>query len=71
MTTERNRDEFVNLPYIGGRARVNEAEKRALEAIAQLEQVKISEAIRLVIREAAKIRGLWSLSEEQWAQRPK
>lgn len=53
------RDNFINLPDPGARARVNEFEKIALDAIAKFEGMRVSEAIRLAIREAAKSRGVW------------
>jgi hypothetical protein len=34
-------------------------ERAAAEALAQFEQVKLSEALRLALREAAARRGLW------------
>jgi len=40
-------------------ARAIPEEKKALEAIAQRERLTTSEALRLVVREAAKARGLW------------
>lgn len=39
--------------------RLTRAERGALMGLAALERVKISEAIRLALREAAKARGLW------------
>jgi hypothetical protein len=40
-------------------ARCTDAERQALERIAQYEQRKLSEALREIIREGAKSRGLW------------
>jgi hypothetical protein len=46
---------------------VNEAEERALKALAKFESMNYSEALRLAIREAAKKRGLWPHNEVQHA----
>ena len=43
-------------------ARVSPLEKTALLKIAEMEQLNLSEAQRLVIREAAKRRGIWPIS---------
>lgn len=43
--------------------RVIPTEKKALLAIAQQERLKPSDALRLIVREAAKARGVW-LSQE-------
>jgi len=40
-------------------ARAIPEEKKALEAIAKRERLTTSEALRLIVREAAKARGLW------------
>lgn len=40
-------------------ARILPEEKETLECIANTERLNLSESIRLVIREAAKARGLW------------
>lgn len=49
------------------RARVGQAEFEALKLIAQVEQLNLSEAARLCLRESAKARGLWPprMMEEQ------
>jgi len=39
--------------------RVGADERRMVAALASLERVKLSEAVRLALREAAKARGLW------------
>ena len=51
--------EFVNAPPVGRKARIGDAEARALEALAKHEYLNISEAVRLAIRETCKSRGLW------------
>lgn len=40
-------------------ARVSPAERRAFEELALFEQMRPSEALRLLIREGARQRGLW------------
>lgn len=40
-------------------ARVSPAERRAFEELALFEQMRPSEALRLLVREGAKQRGLW------------
>lgn len=51
----------VNIPTHQGRGhtRINEAERAALVALAELEGVNLSEVVRMALREAAKARGLW------------
>ena len=43
--------------------RVIPTEKKALLAIAQQERLKPSDALRLIVREAAKARGVWPSQE--------
>jgi imidazolonepropionase-like amidohydrolase len=43
------------------RARCSEEEKEALELIARYESMKPTEALRAIVREAAKKRGLWPI----------
>jgi len=51
---------FINVPTRRLRtSRVNADERIALEQLAELERMKLSEALRLAIREACKSRGLW------------
>lgn len=59
------RDNFINLPKPGQRARLNGFEAAALDAIAKREGVRVSEAIRLVIREGAKARNLWPIAQKE------
>ena len=50
-------------------ARAIPEEKKALEAIAKQERLTTSEALRLIVREAAKARGLWKERElHAWEQ---
>ena len=44
-------------------ARAIPEEKKALEAIAKRERLTTSEALRLIVREAAKARGVWPSQE--------
>lgn len=53
------RDEFINIPPAGTRARVGELERVGLELLAIHEGVNVSEAVRIALREACKSRGLW------------
>jgi len=41
------------------RAKLNPTEKAALAAIAQAEVLNLSETIRALVREGARLRGLW------------
>jgi hypothetical protein len=55
----KKESEMENLRTQRIAARVIPEEKKALLAIAQQERLKPSDALRLIIREAAKARGLW------------
>ena len=46
-------------------ARCTIVEKQALRRIAQYEQRKLSEALREIVREAARARGLWPEWKEE------
>lgn len=43
------------------RARCSKDEKRALDLIAEYESMKPTEALRTIVREAARLRGLWPI----------
>lgn len=52
MEERLNKSEFLT-------ARALPEEKAALKAIADQERLRPSEALRLIVREAAKARGVW------------
>jgi len=41
------------------RFRVNDPERNALQRLAKLEAMTLSEAVRLAVRESCKARGIW------------
>ncbi len=49
-----DRTEYLNFNF-----RVNPEERKAVEALCAYESVKLSEALRIALREACKARGLW------------
>lgn len=57
-------------PYGSNRVRVGTYEYKALCNLAEYEDVSLSEATRLAIREAARVRGIWPLKEALPAQDP-
>ena len=50
------------------RARATPAEKAALALAAQQDGLRVSEALRAMVREAAQRRGLWSAALEMGTQ---
>lgn len=54
MESSVERDEFIGF-------RVGADERRVAVALARVERVRLSEALRLALREAAQRRGLWPL----------
>lgn len=63
MITEGNRDGRTETAY----ARLTPFEKELLRRLRARERMNESEAIRLAIREATKVRGLWPESGEEIA----
>lgn len=58
-----NREELKRASYI--HFRVGEAERQALLRLCSLEQAGISETMRLVLRQAAKERGVWLIQAQE------
>lgn len=60
MSTQKNPKGLqIQTGFKGGRAKASKVDQAALSLLAEYEQVSLSEAARLSIREASQRRGLW------------